>query len=229
MNRHLRFMVGVILVVTGTAGPAAAHRLDEYLQATRLGVEREHLYIEINLTPGANIASQIVSLIDTDRNGVISDAEGNAYVRRVLYDVTLSIDGSRVPLDVDDHEFPAPDAMAAGVGTIRVRASASMVTSIGRHHLAYSNSHLPQLSVYLVNALVPSDPRVAIRAPKRDGVQRLLDVEFDVQGDPAWTRAVWIAMAVALLAALGTARRSHGARRDPSTALAYSGSSRTSR
>lgn len=207
MTPRLRLLLGLVLVISGTVAPASAHRLDEYLQATRLGIERERLRVEINLTPGADIASQIAVLIDIDRNGVISDAEGADYVRRVVEAVTLSVDGRRVPIRIDGHEFPDAAAMAAGVGTIRIRGSATLTTGVGRHHLAYSNGHLPQLSVYLVNALVPSDPRVAIGVPRRDYVQRALEVDFNVEGDAAWAKAAWVAIALCLTVALAWRRQ----------------------
>jgi hypothetical protein len=207
MNRTLRLLFGVLLFVTGTAVPARAHRLDEYLQATRIGFERERLQVEINLTPGANIASQIASLIDTNADGVISQVEGAAYVRRVLAAISLSIDGRRVGLRIDGHEIPGPEAMAAGMGTIRIRGSVTTATGAGRHHVAYANSHLPQTSVYLVNALVPSDPRVVIGTPQRDRMQRALELDFDVQEDPAWARAAWVMVALIMLGALASLRR----------------------
>ena len=212
MNRTLRLLFGVLLFVAGTAVPARAHRLDEYLQATRIGFERERLQVEINLTPGANIASQIASLIDTNADGVISQVEGAAYVRRVLDAVSLSIDGRRVALRIDGHEIPGPEAMAAGMGIIRIRGSVTIATGAGRHHVAYSNSHLPQTSVYLVNALVPSDPRVVIGTPQRDRMQRALDLDFDVQEDPALARAAWVMVALTMLGALASLRREQALR-----------------
>jgi hypothetical protein len=219
MNARLRLLLGVVLVVAGTAAPAAAHRLDEYLQATRLGIDRDRIEVEITLTPGADIASQIVALIDVDGNGVITEAEGADYVRRVVGAVTLTIDGRAVLLRIDGHDLAEPSAMRAGVGAIRIRGSAALTTGAGRHHLAFANGHLPQISVYLVNALVPSDPAVTIGAPRRDRVQRALNFDFDVQADRAWTRAAWILIALALLGGLATVRRQQAARAIASIAL----------
>ena len=39
------------------AAPAGAHRLDEYLQATRIGVSQNRIDLEIDLTAGAAIAA----------------------------------------------------------------------------------------------------------------------------------------------------------------------------
>ncbi len=56
-----------------------AHRLDEYLQATRLSVALDRIELEIDLTPGVSIAERIVTAIDTDRDGRFSPAESDAY------------------------------------------------------------------------------------------------------------------------------------------------------
>src|SRR5580692_9478267 len=40
------------LLALGLAGRVAAHRLDEYLQATLIGVTRDAIDVEIQLTPG---------------------------------------------------------------------------------------------------------------------------------------------------------------------------------
>jgi len=35
---------------------ASAHRVDEYLQATRLSIDLDRVEVEINLTPGIDLA-----------------------------------------------------------------------------------------------------------------------------------------------------------------------------
>lgn len=50
--------LGVVLALSLVRG-AAAHRLDEYLQATLIGVTRDGIDVEIRLTPGvAMLASR---------------------------------------------------------------------------------------------------------------------------------------------------------------------------
>ena len=46
-----------------------AHRLDEYLQATRVAIERGRVTVEIDLTPGASLAADCFEqLLDLPRN-----------------------------------------------------------------------------------------------------------------------------------------------------------------
>jgi hypothetical protein len=71
---------GWLLVVLPTT--AGAHRLDEYLQATRVAIERERVDVDIDLTAGVSIAGQVTTWIDVNGDGEISQAESFAYARR---------------------------------------------------------------------------------------------------------------------------------------------------
>ena len=92
MNRPVLGLLIVTAVVLICPAVAGAHRLDEYLQATLLSVERDHVELEIDLTAGSNVASKVFALIDTDRDGQISPAEGEAYTQSVLSSIVISID-----------------------------------------------------------------------------------------------------------------------------------------
>ena len=83
MNWRGRFASFAVLSAW-LAAPAAAHRVDEYLQATRLSIDTERVDLEIDLTAGSALAYQVFGWIDTNRNGEISDAEGQVYARQVL-------------------------------------------------------------------------------------------------------------------------------------------------
>src|SRR5882762_7357605 len=76
-----------MLLALSLVGGADAHRLDEYLQATLIGVTRDGIDVEINLTPGVAMLPLFMAAIDQDRDGRISSAEERAYVRRVAREV----------------------------------------------------------------------------------------------------------------------------------------------
>jgi len=195
-----------MLVVLGCSRDASAHRLDEYLQATRVDIEPDRISIEIDLTPGATIADAVLGWIDTNRDGAISTSEADAYVRDVLRDVSLDVDATRTSLTVVSREFPSWEAVRLGTASIRVRAAASVRSlSSGRHRVAIVNAHHAAESVYLANALVPSDHRIRIAAQRRDQLQRALTIEYDVAG--AWTRAGWLASAAIMLGCIVVTRR----------------------
>src|SRR5262245_16583477 len=149
---------GCWLVTLLLPTPAGAHRLDEYLQATRVEIERNRVNVGIDLTAGVSIARQVATWIDVNRDGEISQPESVAYGRQVLGSRGLSIDGALLPLNVLDTQAPSIRDMTMGVGTLRVRASADIPSgTAGRHQLTVINTHHPEASVYLANALVPSD------------------------------------------------------------------------
>src|SRR5262245_32885407 len=62
----------------------SAHRLDEYLQATRVMIAADRVTLELDLTPGVAVAPAIFKAIDGDGNGSISPAEADAYAAQVV-------------------------------------------------------------------------------------------------------------------------------------------------
>lgn len=78
------------------ATAASAHRLDEYLQATLISVEKDHVQASMRLIPGVAVSSAVIPSIDSNGDGVISDAEQRAYAERVVGDLSLSVDGKEL-------------------------------------------------------------------------------------------------------------------------------------
>ena len=78
----LRLPVGLLLLLLATE--ALAHRLDEYLQATRVSVATNRINLSIDLTPGVTVADQVLAVIDKNVDGQVSKDEGNDYARRFL-------------------------------------------------------------------------------------------------------------------------------------------------
>src|SRR5947209_20373732 len=109
------------LLALSLVGCAAAHRLDEYLQATLIGVTRDGVDVEIHLTPGVAMLPVLMSVIDQDRDGRISPVEERAYADRVLREVELQVDGAAAPLTLIASEFPSLEAMREGLGTIGIK------------------------------------------------------------------------------------------------------------
>jgi hypothetical protein len=207
MRRLLATFV-LLGIVLGRPVPAGAHRLDEYLQATRLSIDLDRVSVEIDLTPGVRVALRVFGWMDTNGDGEISATESAAYARQMLDAVVLSVDGRTVPVTLVDFRFPDVRDMSLGVGTIRLRATSTMPSaSSGRHQLAYVNEHRPGISVYLVNALVPPDARIQIAAQRRDPAQHRLTLEYDVTTHSAWARTSCLLAGLAAVALLAVARR----------------------
>jgi hypothetical protein len=196
--------VGALALTIAIVGVAevSAHRRDEYLQAARLGIDPGGVQLELDLTPGIALAETIIADIDRNRDGTLSPDEQRAYVSRALSTLRLEIDGTRLPLQQGAFTYPAPEAMRRGEGSIRLQAAAILPhLSTGAHQLLFRNSHDPDRSVYLANALVPSSDDVAITGQRRDGAQTELTIDYVLHAAPARRHAAWLlgSLAAAIL------------------------------
>ena len=194
-----RLAVGALLAIS-LARDAAAHRLDEYLQATLIGVTRDGTDVEIQLTPGVAMLPVLMAVIDQDRDGRISSAEGRAYVGRVAREVELRVDGVPAALSLIESKFPTIEAMREGLGTIRIK----LRTARSGHELRFENRHLPQVSAYLVNCLAAPSDGLVVRRQERDEAQRSIEFEYSFgAGAVPGPRAAWIALGPFWPAAVG--------------------------
>jgi hypothetical protein len=200
--------IGAAVALAAMATSAlSGHVLDQFVQATRVQIAGDAVTVDLDLTPGLELAPAVFFAINRDRDGVISASEGRAHAAQVLADLVLDIDGRRLTLVLASADYPAFEAMRGGVGTIRLRAVAPLSTAAGVHRLHYQNNHRQDASVYLVNALVPSEPGIALGAPRRDRLQQSFDVEFTQDrasaGHGRWTGWRWAPAIGLVLAALG--------------------------
>jgi hypothetical protein len=192
---------GVIaLVALGLVRGAAAHRLDEYLQATLIGVTRRGIDVEMRLTPGVAMLPVLMATIDQDRDGRISASEERAYVGRVGREVELRVDGAAAPLSLVESNFPSVEAMREGLGTIVIK----LRTARSGHELRFENRHLRQVSAYLVNCLAAPADGLLVGRQERDEAQRSIEFAYSFGGDTApGARAAWIAERPLWPAAIG--------------------------
>ena len=197
------------LMTLSFAVPAAGHRLDEYLQATAVTLSQHRLDAQLRLTPGVAVFPAVRALIDTDRDQVMSPVEQRAYAERVLADLSLAVDGERVPFSLKSFQFSGLDALQEGRGDIRLELSASLPGDRSSRRVLFKNGHQPRLSAYLVNCLVPQDPLIRVTAQQRNYEQSIYQLDY-TQGPNA--RAVGLSGALAagailLLIGLAVRRR----------------------
>ena len=185
-------VVGAMLVLTA-ATTARAHRLDEYLQASRLAIDPDRVSIELDLTPGIAIAGVVIRDIDADASGSIDAVEGRAYSQRALKAISLGIDGVPLDLQVVDRAYPSIDAMKEGQGTIRLRFAAVLPRlSSGAHRLQYRNAHRADIGVYLANAMMPATDRIVVNTQHRDVDQREVVIDYELRTGTAVPLSPWV-------------------------------------
>jgi nickel/cobalt exporter len=180
--------------------PVAAHRLDEYLQAARVAIAADRVALELDLSPGIQVAPHVWSLIDRDADRGISALELEAYARQVLRDVVLDVDGQVVALTLTRAEAPPLGEIIDGIGTIRLEASATVRRTAGRHRLFFRNNHQDGISAYLVNALKPPAGELGIDSQMRDERQREIVVVYGLA--PTGQRLLFLLFGGSVLGAL---------------------------
>jgi hypothetical protein len=208
MTRPGAIAIGALFTLVSAQATPSAHRLDEYLQATRIALAPDHVALELDLTPGIEVADAIFFAINTNRDGRISAREGAAYARQVLRDLTLEVQGHRQELSLVSSEFPSFEEMRAGTGVIRLSARTSQLPHLpGPQAVRYRNDHRPAMSVYLANALLPAPAAILITDQQRDPYQRSLRLGFSVVESPVrvwWQARLPLGLLGAILAlALG--------------------------
>ena len=197
-------LAAVAVIVALLATPASAHRVDEYLQATLISVEKDHVELFMRLTPGIAVSSIVLASIDTDADGVISETERRAYAERVLADLSLTVDGNRLTPRLVSVDFPEVEEMKEGLGEIRIVFAADLPRSGTNRRLVLENHHQNPIAAYLVNCLTPRDRNIRVIAQNRNEDQSFYQLDY-VQAEESseplylkWWSGVggWMAAAV---------------------------------
>lgn len=182
MTAKIRCIIWLLLALPWSV---FGHQLDEYIQATLVAIEPGDIRLQINLTPGAEIADQVLDLIDRDRNSVISTNEASAYAELLKRDLIVRLDEHLVALKLNASKFPALSEFRTGWGIIQLEFSvAPGAFAAGAHKLTLENRHLPAISAYLFNAAKPKSARIQITGQKRNESQSQGEVDFDFHPSP---------------------------------------------
>ena len=123
MIRAARFLSWLLLALA--VSPSAAHRLDEYLQAVLVVIEPTNIQLQINLTPGIEVADQLLARIDQDDDGAISKDEAGAYAELLKRDLSVRLDGHIVGLKSGATSSPRPASYEAVCKSFRWNLSPS--------------------------------------------------------------------------------------------------------
>jgi hydrogenase/urease accessory protein HupE len=195
-----RFFALCAVMFLSVAPPASAHRLDEYLQATTFVFDRDHVEVQMRLTPGVQVFDRVLAAIDANGDGGISEAEQQSYANHVSRDLSLKIDGYPLQVRLVSSTFPKLEEMKEGFGDILLNFEADLPRGGLNRRLTFENHHFNAISVYLVNCLVPNDPNIHVTAQNRNYDQSLYQLDYSQTGDRSppppsgpWSRLVdWL-------------------------------------
>jgi hypothetical protein len=140
--------------------------------------------------------------IDIDADEAISENEQRGYVERVLRDLSLAVDGDRLPLRLVSMRFPKVAEMKQGLGEIQLAFDTAVPAGGRKRKLIFQNHHQPLIAAYLVNCLVPQDPDIRITAQNRDYLQSFYELDYtQAGGHPASVVFGWLGMLALVLSA----------------------------
>ena len=178
-------VIAVAAVLLCLGGLASAHRLDEYLQAIILSVDKDHVQASMRLIPGVAVSSSVIASIDSNSDGILSQAEQRAYAERVLGDLSLTVDGNRMRPKLVSASFPQIEQMKDGLGEIHIEFTADLPRGGSNRRLILENHYADHNAVYLVNCLVPSDHDIRIVSQSRNQQQSFYELDYVQSGVPS--------------------------------------------
>jgi hypothetical protein len=179
MNTRLVTTAAILLSLGAST---SAHRLDEYLQATILSVEKNRVQAFMRLIPGVAVSSIVLAGIDTNRDGVVSEAEQRTYAERVLRDLSFVIDGKSASPTLVSQKFPTTEEIKEGLGEIQIEFTVDLDRGGPERRIVFEDHHQNEISAYLVNCLVPRDPHIRILAQNRNERQSFYQLDYAQSG-----------------------------------------------
>jgi hypothetical protein len=189
-------LIAAAAILLALAAGSFAHRLDEYLQATILSVEKDRVQASMRLIPGVAVSSRVITSIDTDADGTFSEAEQQAYAQLVLRDLSITVDGKSVSPALVSQTFPSLDELKQGLGEIHIDFTVALPPGGPQRTILLENHHQNAISAYLVNCLVPSDPTIRVLAQNRNETQSFYQLDYaqlPANSIPVFSR-IWSAL-----------------------------------
>lgn len=178
----------VAFVVIGLAQPVitSAHPLDEFPELTYLTISPTNITIELDVTPGVLLAAETLAQIDTNGDNTISDTEARTYVEMIVGKLSLSVDGTAIPVTLTSYTMPAVLNIQAGYGEIEIVATADLPTAVEdsttTHEIAYTNGFTPAKAKYQVNTFIEQGATISLGAQNRSDDQQSINVAFAIGG-----------------------------------------------
>lgn len=179
----MKTRLSILVAILSLGVPVFAHRLDEYLQAMIVSVEQGQIHASMRLIPGVAMSAAVIAAIDSNGDGVFSEAEQETYAREVLGDLSLSVDSHALKPRLRAVSFPAPADIKGGLGEIHIEFDADLPAGGPHRTLVIENHHEPRISVYLMNSLVPQDRNIRVIAQNRNQKQSYFRLDY-VQAGP---------------------------------------------
>jgi hypothetical protein len=158
-----------------------AHRLDDLLQAAFIEITPTEIRLQLNLNPGVEVSDKLIWMIDRDGDRTISASEGKIFSESLKQKLEVSVDNHPLAIEVMTAEFDPPSELRTGSGNIKVEMRARLSHALtGVQWLRFENRNWPEMSAYLVNAVVPRVRTIRILKQVRNDNQSIGWIDFSV-------------------------------------------------
>ena len=132
-----------MLLAVAMAQAAAAHPVDEVVQSAYLMITPERLRLQLEITPGPEVAATVLRSLDANHDHLLTRAETRAFGERVLRQTVLAIDRKVVAWRFDQIGVPSYAMLEQQAGTIQLFADAPLVQNRKRRNLSFRNGYRP--------------------------------------------------------------------------------------
>ncbi len=131
------------LLLALVPGWAFAHPEHEVVQNAYLTLTAGEVRLQLDLSPGPEVAGVFVRPLDANGDKRITDAEARAFAQAILRQSKLTLDGAPAAFTLQSVTAPTYDALTSGAATLKVYALARRADGVGAHRLAYENRYAP--------------------------------------------------------------------------------------
>ncbi|MBB6017090.1 hypothetical protein ACFP9V_22815 [Deinococcus radiopugnans] len=130
---------------------AQAHPVDEVVQGAYLTLAPGAVQLELDVTPGSQVAGTVLTSLDANTDGRITDAEARAYAGRVLKQSTLKLGDVAAGWTLGKIEVPPYADLKTGNAVLKIYATAKRRDTVGAQTLSYQNRYQPAKGQWTAN------------------------------------------------------------------------------
>ncbi len=184
MKRKIRLWIWAIfwtgsLFFVLPSGTASAHPADMYAQEQSVQITRVGLQIDWKITPGPMLAGTLWDDVDQMHNGIVTQAEAQAWIAPYLLQWVIQLDGHPLTIQLKNIRWPDTlDALQAGGQPIEVQMQADWPAGnfTGKNLLELHNTFQEPISLNWYS--IKSDPGYSFDEPNQTNGLLLLNLAF---------------------------------------------------
>ncbi len=156
MNRvKIKKVFIAVLLLVAALEEVKAHPVNELLEGAYVTLTPDAINLELDLTPGEQVSAKLLSQLDPNQDGRVSELEAHNFAQQVIKATILKWDGQPKTWTLERVIVPPYSNLTLGGDTVKIYAKSKLsvpngVTS-GAHTLLFNNLYQLGPSRYMVN------------------------------------------------------------------------------